>query len=94
MRKLVVIELTCTFELHNYPFDNQECYLNIGNIENVEEIVKLIPAPKVGYSGGFSFLNYEIDVPELIDTTESCKDNGNCDKFKGTLYLQTTKSIF
>ena len=92
MSKLVVIELTCTFELYNYPFDIQECYLIIGNKGSVEEIVKLIPAPKVGYSGGPTFLNYEINAPEVIDTTESCEDDGNCNKFQGTLNVLTINS--
>ena len=66
MSKLIVTELTCNFELQNYPFDNQECFLILVNTESNHEIVQLISSPRVAYNGGPNFLNYVIETPEVI----------------------------
>ena len=66
MKKLIVTELTCNFELQNYPFDNQQCLLILVNIESNQDIVQLISSPKVAYNGGPSFLNYVIETPEVL----------------------------
>ena len=66
MSKLIVTELTCNFELQNYPFDNQECLVILVNTESNHDIVQLISSPIVAYSGGPNFLNYVIETPEVI----------------------------
>ena len=66
MKKLIVTELTCNFELQNYPFDNQQCLLILVNIESNHDIVQLISSSKVAYNGGPSFLNYVIETPEVL----------------------------
>ena len=68
MSKLIVTELTCKFELQNYPFDNQECLVILVNTESNHDIVQLISSPTVAYNGGpnSNFLNYVIETPEVI----------------------------
>ena len=79
MGKLVVTEVTCTFDLQNYPFDNQECFLILVNKGSNTKIVQLIPHQTVIYNGGPNFLNYIIEKPEIMDTkVPSCIANRNC----------------
>ena len=66
MSKLIVTELTCNFELQNYPFDNQECLVILVNTVSNHDIVQLISSPTVAYNGGPNFLNYVIETPEVI----------------------------
>ena len=78
MEKLAVTEITCTFELQNYPFDNQECFLIFVNKGSNGDIVQLITSLKVAYNGAPSFLNYVIENPEMLDTRgTSLKNDGN-----------------
>ena len=79
MGKLVVTEVTCTFDLQNYPFDNQECFLILVNKGSNRKIVQLIPSPEVHYNGGPNFLNYIIGKPEIMNTKlPPCFENRNC----------------
>ena len=71
--------MTCTFDLQNYPFDNQECFLVFVNKGRNKKIVQLNPPPIVHYNGGPNFLNYIIEQPEILDTSgPSCIAEGFC----------------
>ena len=87
LEKLVIIEVACTFDLHHYPFDNQECFMILVNKGNNGDIVQLVPALKVYYIGDPNFLYYTMENPEMLDTrTPSCQNN-NCDKYTGNIQL-------
>ena len=87
LEKLVIIEVACTFDLHHYPFDNQECFMILVNKGNNGDIVQLVPALKVYYIGDPNFLYYTMENPEMLDTrTPSCQNN-NCDRYTGNIQL-------
>ena len=90
--KLVVVEVTCSINLRNYPFDNQECFLILVNKGSNRNIVQLISPLKVAYNGGQDFLNYVIEKPEIIDTNgPPCSVYKNCTTFQGNTIIENHK---
>ena len=89
---MVVTEVTCTFDLQNYPFDNQECFLILVNKGSNRNIVQLIPPLKVAYNGDTNFLNYIIEKPIMLDTRRpSCLISRNCSTYQGNTIRKIIK---
>ena len=57
--KFFVVDISCTFELYYYPFDNQNCLIILVNGNDGEEI-ELVEGSLI-YSGSKNVLQYVIE---------------------------------